>query len=116
MESRLCKVCKNVKELYTNFAINASFKNGRIAYKHSCNECRSFQKKNRLKLHSVHIKPDAGQCPICNELTYKWVLDHDHKTHAFRGWLCNTCNTALGKFNDDTNILYKAIAYLQKST
>ena len=42
-----------------------------------------------------------------------WRLDHCHETGEFRGFLCTNCNTGLGKFTDDPDILLNAIAYLQ---
>jgi hypothetical protein len=41
-------------------------------------------------------------------------LDHDHNTGAFRGWLCNRCNLALGHFGDSIADLELGIAYLRK--
>jgi len=41
-------------------------------------------------------------------------LDHCHKTGRIRGVLCNNCNTGLGKFYDDIELLKTAINYLQK--
>lgn len=41
-------------------------------------------------------------------------LDHCHVTGAFRGWLCNRCNLALGHFGDNIAGLELAIAYLRK--
>jgi hypothetical protein len=41
------------------------------------------------------------------------VLDHDHDTDEFRGWLCNDCNNALGKFRDSIDMLRRAINYLK---
>ena len=43
-----------------------------------------------------------------------WVLDHDHLTGEFRGWLCNKCNSALGWFKDDPKIISKALDYLKE--
>ena len=43
-----------------------------------------------------------------------WVLDHNHETGEFRGWICNDCNNALGKFNDDPKVLRIAIRYLNE--
>ncbi len=39
-------------------------------------------------------------------------IDHCHKTGKVRGLLCTTCNTALGKFKDNTEYLQNAINYL----
>ena len=42
-----------------------------------------------------------------------WILDHCHFTNEFRGYICNNCNLALGRFNDDEKLLRKAIDYLK---
>jgi hypothetical protein len=60
-----------------------------------------------------------GLCAICSNPESKgrskhFHVDHDHLTGKIRGLLCSTCNTALGKFNDDINLINKAIKYLQK--
>lgn len=51
-------------------------------------------------------------CAICATSINKLCVDHDHTTKKVRGILCLTCNSALGKFHDSTEILHKAIAYL----
>ncbi len=42
--------------------------------------------------------PTFWLCDICNKPISgrKIQFDHDHKTGAFRGWLCPYCNTGLG--------------------
>ena len=66
---------------------------------------------------------DTYICPIClgnseevGDLQNRtaWVLDHCHVTNKFRGWLCHKCNRALGNFNDNVDILKRAIKYLTK--
>lgn len=59
----------------------------------------------------------GGVCAICGLLRgiKRLAVDHDHKTNKVRGLLCQFCNTALGKFLDDVEILKKAILYLEKS-
>jgi len=42
-------------------------------------------------------------------------MDHCHKTNKIRGLLCGKCNSAIGFFDDDTELLEKAIDYLKKT-
>lgn len=55
-------------------------------------------------------------CMICGEdVTDTGNLDHCHKTGKWRGVLCRNCNTGLGLFKDDKQLLFSAILYLAKS-
>lgn len=55
-------------------------------------------------------------CKIClthqSDLKKQLSVDHCHKTGKIRGLLCNLCNTGLGKFKDDVDIMINAINYL----
>lgn len=42
------------------------------------------------------------------------VLDHNHKTGAVRGIIHRSCNHLLGNARDDTDILKRAIEYLER--
>lgn len=56
--------------------------------------------------------PSDNRCAICSR-TGKLVLDHDHATGAFRGYICRDCNMGLGKLGDNLDSLMRAIAYLR---
>lgn len=43
-------------------------------------------------------------------------FDHDPVTHEHRGWLCQNCNTAIGKLGDNVEGLTKALHYLLNYT
>lgn len=40
-------------------------------------------------------------------------VDHSHQTQKVRGLLCFACNSGLGVFKENTNILRSAIKYLE---
>lgn len=42
------------------------------------------------------------------------AIDHCHITGAFRGWLCDNCNTGLGKLGDTKAGLLRALEYLER--
>lgn len=58
-------------------------------------------------------KPD--KCPVCKRKSKKICLDHCHKTGKIRGWLCDPCNVALGRVEDQIYILKNLIKYLKKN-
>jgi predicted alpha/beta-hydrolase family hydrolase len=59
-----------------------------------------------------------GKCLICGQecQTGRMLsVDHDHNTGKVRGLLCQNCNTGIGKFKDDPDLLKKAISYLERN-
>ena len=60
-------------------------------------------------------RPVPDHCELCGSQPKKQALnlDHCHVTGGFRGWLCGTCNRALGHFGDNIEGLEKAIKYLK---
>jgi len=55
------------------------------------------------------------KCAICGG-TKRLAIDHDHKTGRIRGRLCINCNSGLGMFKDDVELLRTAVSYLVDTT
>lgn len=76
-----------------------------------------------LDQYDEMLSQQGGKCAICRTDNNQIIrgklaplhIDHDHLTGKIRGLLCGCCNTALGKFRDDEDILTRAIAYLSKN-
>lgn len=99
---------------------------GRNSNRTACRKCTTALNDERNALRPYHPYPDEDYCcPICQRSAKdipdsyggftrvkKFVLDHNHITGEFRGWLCHKCNINLGGFNDDPANLTRAICYL----
>lgn len=122
---KICNVCHILKN-ENEFQINQTDAQGLKTTRPSCNECRkkidgtALLTKEKKKMDA--IKPQAGsifECPVCNKkgivgTTVKIVRDHDHKTGVGREWICDSCNTGLGRFKDNPEFLRQAIKYLER--
>lgn len=118
-----CSCCESVLPV-GNFGVNRNRKNGASSY---CKDCvnekgrsRSYEQRKaqwvRSKYNLTVEEYDAflaTPCDICGgEAT---DLDHDHITGHPRGGLCGGCNTGLGRFMDDPELLRAAADYLEAS-
>ena len=76
-----------------------------------CKKCVSSHARQRREAKK-NATPKPNHCQLCGEKSNKLFLDHCHKSGEFRGWLCCSCNTGIGMFKDDINLLNLAIKYL----
>lgn len=126
---RVCTTCKTFKPA-SDYRLERDKRavNG-IAMRSKCSVCHEERKyKAFLKLrynitHDDYLALEAKQkgcCAICkssfsnNSRTNRLFVDHCHSSGKVRGLLCSKCNHALGLFNDDINLLSKAISYLSE--
>jgi len=107
--SQTCIYCLIEKPL-SDFPRHSHHKNN---YDSRCKECIKKHTEHREKLRK-EAPPKPERCECCGCIPKKWVLDHDHKTGKFRGWICDDCNIGLGKLGDNVEGVQKAIIYLQK--
>jgi predicted transcriptional regulator YheO len=134
MKTRNCAKCR------TEFQTKAKVGRGFSYCRSCCSEKRKLEwKNNKTRIaaqnKASHIKrlyglskqeyenllnSQSGMCAICNtdrstkEGWRSLSVDHCHKTGKVRGLLCQNCNTSLGKFQDNIQILMRAIEYLKK--
>lgn len=106
---KACRLCQETKDI-NEFPHFSTSKAGR---KNTCKTCSQKLQKIRSQLKTEFPPPNPGPCPICNQHTENWILDHCHFTDTFRGYICNSCNLGIGRFNDDIELLERAINYLR---
>ena len=120
------RTCSKCNQLLPLSAYSTS--NGASYLRAECRACNNKLQIVRKRLHEKYGKaPENYTCPIClgteedvkgkgNTKNGSWVLDHCHETEQFRGWLCHKCNRALGGFDDDEEMLLRAITYLKEDS
>ena len=118
-----CKECK--KKYYTE-------------YRQRTIATQQVRKNRLLTVYKISIEEynelfdkQKGVCAICckpekivsNDKIINLSVDHDHSCclgkkscgKCIRGLLCHSCNTGIGRFYDDINLLNSAIVYLQNN-
>ena len=91
---------------------------------------RLYQLKYKITLEEYNqmFVEQNGCCKICSkhqsECKYKLSVDHDHKCcpiseiscgKCIRGLLCNLCNTTVGRFERNPEILNKTVEYIKEN-
>lgn len=122
---KICNICHILKNT-NSFEINQTDAKGNKTTRPSCRECR--KQIDGIKLSATEKKrmdklaPPKGSvftCPICEKrsivgITANLVRDHNHETGEGREWICDSCNTGLGRFKDNPKFLEKVIEYLRQ--
>ena len=122
---KICNVCHKLKKT-RYFAKNQNAKNNRSVRRPTCKDCRvemegiGVSRADRIEWLKKKPSSDPFECPICKKrtiagVTSKVVLEHDHRTGKPGGWICDSCNTGLGRFKDDIKLLESAKDFLKKN-
>lgn len=129
---RRCKDCGRPKPLssfYTHTRRTGK-QAGQTHYSSYCRKCDNkrsikYARSQRLRKRYGMVDSDyeamlaaqGGGCRICgrqNEAGRNWLaIDHDHRTGAVRGLLCDRCNRTLGSVKDSVVLLRCMVAYLE---
>lgn len=116
-----CKEMKEESEFYPS-AIEVFKSSKTSSGRGGATYCKCCQKDyNRTKAIAEKLAPrkpvEMYACECCGVMTEpdKLLLDHDHITGAFRGWLCRGCNSSIGGLGDNIEGLEMAISYLKRA-
>lgn len=124
---RKCKDCGLESSDLSLFVKDKGSKHGRRNLCLSCvvkrNDAHPKQKdrktdhqvKKRYGVTAAEYKEkmnSSSSCVLCAS-SENLCYDHDHSTMKFRGVLCRSCNTALGLFQDNPELLRKAADYVE---
>jgi hypothetical protein len=81
---------------------------------------RHYQRKFGITLeqYDTLLEQQGGTCAICRRppRQVRLHVDHGHGSGAVRGLLCVSCNNALGQLQEDVDVFWNAVEYLQVST
>jgi hypothetical protein len=68
-----------------------------------------------IEQYEQMLEEQNKRCRICaKEFRSEPHIDHDHATGAVRALLCSECNTGLGLFRDDPELLLAAANYVRE--
>lgn len=81
-------------------------------------KARKLANARRWKGIPEPTRPEPEACEACGGTRHKIGLnaDHDHKTGRFRGWLCSSCNRALGYLGDAEIGVLRLLAYVRRKS
>lgn len=106
-----CIKCDQLLEL-ESFRLDKQGRNGKsnVYLRPECKLCekRLSDQLKRARLQATN-KPLVCEC--CKEPS-RLVVDHDHNTGDFRGWLCRRCNLGIGRLGDNLEGIINAANYL----
>lgn len=124
-KKKICNRCNRLLKV-SLFQKNQNGKNNRTVRRPSCNDCRKeidgkgVPSRDKKEWNKIKPNYEIWECPICKKrtipgITSKVVLDHDHNTGKPRAWICDSCNTGLGRFKDDIKTIENSIKYLKSN-
>ena len=121
INSPKCKKCKNEKRPYCPIKMKVFNDANKEKRRHQMllrNFKLSLEQFNAMAISQNHL------CAICKKPQCKFdkkskkvrslAVDHNHKTGKIRELLCTSCNTAIGLFEENSDLIQEAINYLRR--
>ena len=117
----VCKLCGNEYPI-AEFIKNIEGKHKKFRRSWFCRRClvirkREYMLKQKYKMKSIDdyhqmLEAQKNLCAICEKEMVRPCVDHNHTTGKVRKLLCVQCNAMIGNAYENTNVLFKAIEYL----
>lgn len=126
--STICKPCWNQRCAIYNAAHPERIRVANRKYrKENQFRMRELTRKSALKIrygltpedYATMVSAQGGYCAICGTCPPKGrrlCVDHCHETNRPRKLLCDKCNRGIGCFNDDSQLIQKALKYIEANT
>ena len=109
VERKICSICGEDKP-YNEYSAKPD---RRDKLDIRCKSCINLQIKLRKKLRQ-DAGPPPEVCEMCGKKSrFNLLVDHCHETDKFRGYICKSCNNALGLLGDNLEGVMKAVRYLE---
>lgn len=122
---KICNRCHCLLPV-DKFSINQRNRHGPIR-RPTCMDCRrdiidrQAPRTNQAR-EMERKRPKKGEpfkCPICAKrtivgVTAKIVADHNHRTGDIRDFICDSCNTGLGRFQNGKDCVRNLLEYLKE--
>lgn len=123
-----CRVCKEEKYIIEFKELTVRGYTYRL---NSCKECEKnrYTKDERRDINlrtryhvtknefDTKLETQDNACGLCKQPFkegQKKYMDHCHETHVVRKVLCYNCNTGLGKFKHNPELLRQAANYIEE--
>jgi hypothetical protein len=126
---KTCTRCKIEKSDDNFYLIKRPGNRKPTLYRHCKACCSEVSKENKdysrnwellkkygitLEEYNKECEERENHCDICLSQVKTLHVDHCHSSGKVRGYLCGSCNRALGLFQDNTQTMKNAINYLQQ--
>jgi len=109
METKVCAKCNQEKCMY-DFNKKSYTSNGYSwsGHDHRCKICKYEDKLLRIRLNKGFSSFKTNYCECCGDTRSEIMLDHDHDSLQFRGFVCKSCNLNLGYSGDTFESIMKS--------
>ena len=127
-EQKKCTKCNETKTV-DNFYLIKRKDRAKSQLYHRCKVCCSNVKANSkdyyrdwelkkkygitLNEYKEQVALRENLCDICSSFSEVLHVDHSHSSGKLRGYLCGSCNRAIGLLKDNAGICREAAHYLE---